>query len=186
MSWSSRSFSSVRSMPSKRTWPPAILSSRTSAPGLSDDAERLALLDFERDPVDGLDDSLAGVEVGLEVLDLQDRHGYEVSRVRGSRASRMPSAMKFAHMTSSAIARLGMKSTSGWSRYASRPSCAIEPQEAVGGLIPRQMKERNASPRTTTGSSRKMAMMRTPSVFGSKCLTRIRYQRAPTARAART
>jgi hypothetical protein len=47
------------------------------------------------------------------------------------------------------------------------------------------MKDRKASPRTTVGSSRKMAMIRTPRVLGSRCRARILYQRAPTARAAR-
>ena len=35
------------------------------------------------------------------------------------------------------------------------PPAAIAPQEASGGLMPSPMKERNASPRITPGSSRK-------------------------------
>ena len=45
--------------------------------------------------------------------------------------------------------------------------------------MPRPMKERNASPRITPGSSRKTKTISTPSVFGSRWRPRIRYQRAP-------
>ena len=42
-------------------------------PGLADDPERLAALDAERDAVDRLDDAVVGLEVDLEVLDLEQR-----------------------------------------------------------------------------------------------------------------
>ena len=41
--------------------------------GLADDAERLPRLDAVRDTVDGLHDAVVGLEVHLQVLDLQER-----------------------------------------------------------------------------------------------------------------
>ena len=53
-----------------------------AAAGLADDPKRLALLHGERSPVDRLDDPVLGVEVDLQVLNLEQAHWY---RTRGSR-----------------------------------------------------------------------------------------------------
>ena len=87
---------------------------------------------------------------------------------------------------SHAMQRLGTTMMYGWDWYEAYPSCASVPHEALGGLIPSPRKDRNASPSTTPGSSRKTKTMMIPSVFGSRCLKSTRYQRAPTACAART
>ena len=62
---------------------------------LADDAERLALLDREADAVDGLDDAVVRAEVGLQVLDLEERHQRAISQPdsrvdRRRRAGRRP------------------------------------------------------------------------------------------------
>ena len=88
---------------------------RLAAAGLADDPERLALLDREADPVDGTDDALAGEEVRAEIVDFEQGHCY-LSFVRGSSASRSPSAMKLAQMTSVAIATEGTMIAIGWVR----------------------------------------------------------------------
>ena len=80
---------------------------RLAAAGLADDPERLPLLDLEADSVDRADRALAREEVRAQVVDLEQCHDY-VSFVLGSRASRRPSATKFAHMTSVAIATDGI------------------------------------------------------------------------------
>jgi hypothetical protein len=46
---------------------------RLAAAGLAQDPQRLALAQGEGDPVDRLGDAVAGVELDLEVLDLQQR-----------------------------------------------------------------------------------------------------------------
>ena len=51
---------------------------------LADDAERLALADRERDAVDRLDDAVVRLEVGLEVVDLEERLRHQLRRIRGS------------------------------------------------------------------------------------------------------
>ena len=125
---SCRSESFVRSRPSKMTEPGDDLRGRLrdqahdrerghrlAAAGLADDPERLALLDREADAVDGAHDALAGEEVGAEVVDFEQGHGY-VSFVRGSSASRRPSAMKLAQTTSVAIATDGTMIAIGWLR----------------------------------------------------------------------
>ena len=56
-----------------------------AAAGLADDAERLAVLDLEADPVDGLDHPVLGEEVGLEPLDLEEIVG--LGSVRAGPAS---------------------------------------------------------------------------------------------------
>ena len=43
------------------------------ATGLADDADRLAGLDLDGDTVDGLDDAITGKEVGLEIVDDEDK-----------------------------------------------------------------------------------------------------------------
>ena len=47
-----------------------------AAAGLTHEAERLAFLDVVGDAVDGLDDALFGVEVGPQILDLQQWRHY--------------------------------------------------------------------------------------------------------------
>ena len=65
--------------------------------------------------VDGAHDAIAGEEVGAEIVDFEQGHGY-LSFVRGSSASRSPSAMKLAQMTSVAIATDGTMIAIGWVR----------------------------------------------------------------------
>src|SRR5215208_8049232 len=50
-----------------------------SAPRLANDPERLPRLEREGDPVHRLDDPILGLEVRLEVVDLQHRHGYPIA-----------------------------------------------------------------------------------------------------------
>src|SRR6185437_1484031 len=52
---------------------------------LADDAERLALLDREADPVDGLDDPVVRPEVGLQILDVEKSHTFRRKDDTGSR-----------------------------------------------------------------------------------------------------
>jgi hypothetical protein len=82
---------------------------------LADEAQRASALDGEADAVDGMHDALAREEVRPQVRDLEQRHR-QVSFVRGSRASRRPSAMKLAQRTRVAMARLGMMMMCGWAR----------------------------------------------------------------------
>src|SRR4030095_11971170 len=52
---------------------------------LADDAERLALLDREADPVDGLDDPVVRPEVRLQFLDVEKGHAIRVRMTPGWR-----------------------------------------------------------------------------------------------------
>ena len=52
-------------------------------PRLADDRQRLAALERERDAVDGLDDALSRIEVGLEVLHLEHALGRFLGRRDG-------------------------------------------------------------------------------------------------------
>src|SRR5205814_4858791 len=79
---------------------------RLAAARLADDAERLPALERERDAVDCVHLALARPEEGAEVVDLEQAH--YASLVRGSSASRTPSAMKKAQRISQAIATLGI------------------------------------------------------------------------------
>ena len=54
---------------------------RLAGAGLADDPERLAAVDGVGDAVDGPDEAVLGLEVDLQVLDLEERHQY---RTRGS------------------------------------------------------------------------------------------------------
>ena len=122
---SSVSLSVVRSLPSNRTEPETnatrILDEphdrkrryRLATARLADDAEDLPLLDGERDAVDRVHFSLPGLEEGVQFGYLEQRHSY-ASFVRGSSASRRPSAMKKALRMSHAIMRLGMTMMYGW------------------------------------------------------------------------
>ena len=56
-----------------------------AAARLADDAERLAVLDRERDAVDGLDDAVLGLEAGPEVVDLEQRLTGSAPAGRGRR-----------------------------------------------------------------------------------------------------
>ena len=47
-------------------------------PDSPDDRERLALLDREREAVDGLDDAVVGLEGRLQVADVEQGHTAEV------------------------------------------------------------------------------------------------------------
>ena len=87
---------------------------RLAAPGLAHDAQRLSPVDGEGDAVHGTDDALAGEEVRLEPVD--PRSATLGLPVRGSSASRSPSAMKFAQRISDAIAMLGMAMMWGYTR----------------------------------------------------------------------
>ena len=124
-----RSDSFVRSRPSNVTEPstifaggfgmrPMIESAVTDFPQ-PDSPTMPSVLPFstgKRDAVHRLDDALAGEEVRLQVVDLEQRHGGLGFPRAGSRASRRPSAMKFAQRTSVAIATLGITISIGWFR----------------------------------------------------------------------
>ena len=128
----------------------------------------LPLLDREADAVDGADVAFAREEVRPEVVDLEQRQS-GLPCVRGSSASRRPSATKFAQRISDAIAdaRDDDDRSGATGRRRGRPAPS-SPTTRRGGLIPRPMNERNASPRITPGSSRKTETIRMPSVFGSR------------------
>ena len=53
---------------------------RLAAAALADDRERLALLDIERDAVDRAVDAVRRAEMGLQVVDLEQRHGHKPLR----------------------------------------------------------------------------------------------------------
>ena len=74
------------------------------------------LLDGEADAVDRVHVAAARLEVRAEVVDFENRH-YAAPSVRGSSASRRPSAMKNALRMSHAIATLGMTMMCGCERY---------------------------------------------------------------------
>src|SRR5437867_8816165 len=62
--------------------------------GFADDAERLALVDVEIDPINGADDALVGVKVRLQPLDLEQSFGHGAPwsyhlRVISAKASRV-------------------------------------------------------------------------------------------------
>ena len=79
-----RSGSRTRSLPRNEIRPVSILRVRRQQPhdrerrdalagaALADDAQRAALLEAEREIIDGFDDAFFGVEVGAEVVDFED------------------------------------------------------------------------------------------------------------------
>jgi hypothetical protein len=72
-----------------------------------DDAEDLAALEREADAVDGLGDAAAAEEVGLEAVDLEQRHAHDLPFSRGSSASRRPSPSTLKAKTTSMSANPG-------------------------------------------------------------------------------
>src|SRR5207249_3208481 len=73
---------------------------------LADDAERLALLDRERDAVDGADDPVVGLEVRLEVADFEEAHA---RRILGSIQAYSRSTSRLKPMMQSVV-----KTTTPW------------------------------------------------------------------------
>ena len=76
-----------------------------AAAGFADDAERLALVDADVDAVDGPQDAVVGIEVGLQTLDLEQ--GRHQITFRASSASRSPSPMKLMATTAMKMAPPG-------------------------------------------------------------------------------
>jgi hypothetical protein len=52
---------------------------RFAAAGFTDDRQRLAFVDMERDAVDRAVDTVGGTEMGLQILDFEQRHRIRTS-----------------------------------------------------------------------------------------------------------
>src|SRR5439155_193269 len=91
-----------------------------------------------------LDHAVVCVQLGPEVLDLQDRgHRFCV----GSRASRRPSPRKLNAISVKDSAIAGTRTICGAMRRAWKPSAAIARHDGVGGWTPRPRKLKKASKR---------------------------------------
>ena len=121
-----------------------------AAARLPDDRQRFAGIDLERHAVDGAHDGRVGVEVGLQVVESEQRSGGQrhsracppVTR-RGSSASRRPSPRKLKAMTVRKMAVPGTNSSHGKRRQradAARLVQHVAPRRA--GLLNADAEER--------------------------------------------
>jgi hypothetical protein len=124
-----------------------------AAARLAHEAEHLAAVELEGEPVDRAELPLRRGEAHGELLDGEERpaaaaHGAD----RGSRASRRPSPMKFSASSVAARKPLGNASSHQYERTGfttETPSATSSPQESA---TPRPRKERKLSSRITAGT----------------------------------
>ena len=121
---------------------------RLAGARLADDREHLAAVHVEAHAVDGVDDTVVGGELGVEVADReQELAGAGRGQGHfsfGSRASRRPSPMKTKARTVMKIARPGKISMWGATEMTLLPSDTIRPHDGVGytGPTPEERQRR--------------------------------------------
>src|SRR4051812_11778373 len=154
-----------------------------AAAGLADDAKRLALRQAVADAVDGAHHAIAGEEMRLQVVDLED-HMRLASR--GSSASRSPSPMRLTESTVSDRKMLGTMTMYAATWKSVRPSAMTFPQLGTFGGMPAPRKERIASTMMAEAQIYVACTMSGGTVFGRMWRSRMRHTGVPTACAAST
>src|SRR5580765_7532277 len=165
-----------------------------AAAGFADDAERLAFLQREADPVDRLDDALAAKRdvMRLQIADLKQKShtGARLAhRLRNCGSSRMRSQSPISCVarTTSMMQRPG-KIVSHQSPTISieRPSASIEPQAGSGGGTPTPRNDSDASAMITTPIVRLASTMAEFKTFGRMWRRITRVREAPAISASLT
>src|SRR5258707_13023354 len=88
----------------------------------------------------------AGAEFDRQINDGEQRRGFAHVRLRGSIRSRKPSPSRLKQKTASISARPGNSATHhSPEMMLLAPSATMMPHSAVGGLMPRPIKERPAA-----------------------------------------
>src|SRR5690606_22304563 len=154
---------------------------RLARPALAYDPERLARFERERDAVYRAGHALVGVEVGPEVLHLEQRHQL---LSRGSSASRSPSPTRLKASTVTTIARPGNVASHHAPNSTSLPSATILPHEGAGSGTPSPRNESPASSTIVLPMPSVAATMTGASTLGTRCRRMMRGPLMPSARAA--
>src|SRR5205807_9962355 len=105
-------------------------------------------------------------------------------QMRGSSRSRRPSPRRLNPRTVSAIAAPGRTAIHGSSSMYCRAALSINPQEAVGGWVPRPRKLSAASVRMAVERDTVVCTIKGAETFGTTCRSMIFQLGRPTARAA--
>src|SRR5690606_34398442 len=155
--------------------------------GLADQRHPLPGPDCEIQAVDHPDRAGRGVEVDLEIADVEQvGHDVPPPRRLGSLRTRSRSPTRLKAIAVSAIAAPGMATTHQALTTWSRPAATSAPHSADGVWAPTPMKDRPEITRITAATSMVIWTYRVSSEFGRMC-RRIRRQRGtPTDRAAST
>src|SRR5450759_2291991 len=156
---------------------------RLPGAGLSDDAERLARVDVERDSVDRPHDARFEGQVGVHVVELQQVEGHQ-ERSLGSRASRSESPRRLKLKTVTEMAAPGKIASHGSFARKVAPVLIICPQSAVGTCAPSPRNDKVASARMAKPADKETWTMTGLSRFGIRWRTMMRIGVAPSERVA--